>query len=268
MDVTEEEEDLGPEPIVPGVARALSPLVRRILALNPGPFTGLGTNTYLIGIDEIVVVDPGPEEASHLDAVAGCGGDRIRWITTTRSGPEYDGGMDAMLERTGAQRLDPADRETILGTEFRIVAHDLGGPEPGHRTFLLEEERMLFCGGLMADERPAPLKPGVSDLGAVLASIERMPKMRLRRIAPVHGYIIEEAKKRVPAELELREAINDNVLKALKDGASTPAEVVAAAYPKTSDAEVPVMIDTVHVHLEYLATEKKVKASGDAWQPI
>ena len=51
----EEELDAGPEPIVPGVARALSPLVRRILALNPGPLTSFGTNTYLIGIDENLV---------------------------------------------------------------------------------------------------------------------------------------------------------------------------------------------------------------------
>ena len=89
----EPQEDPGPELIVPGVARALSPLVRRILALNPGPRTGIGTNTYLIGIDEIVVVDPGPEDASHLDSVAGCGGDLVKWITWTQTGDEYIGGL-------------------------------------------------------------------------------------------------------------------------------------------------------------------------------
>ena len=55
--------------LVPGVARAISPLVRRILAPNPGVFTGPGTNTYLVGIDEVVVIDPGPdlgEDTSHL----------------------------------------------------------------------------------------------------------------------------------------------------------------------------------------------------------
>ena len=59
----EEAKEEGPEPIVPGVARALSPLVRRILALNPSPIRSYGTNTYLIGIDEIVVIDPGQKTA-------------------------------------------------------------------------------------------------------------------------------------------------------------------------------------------------------------
>ena len=72
-DITEEEEEVREE-IVPGVARALSPMARRILAMNPGVRTGLGTNTYMVGIDEIAVIDPGPMDQSHLDAIVGCGG--------------------------------------------------------------------------------------------------------------------------------------------------------------------------------------------------
>ena len=71
----EEDKEEGPEPIVPGVARALSPLVRRILALNPSPIRSYGTNaTYLIGIDEIVVIDPGPESSAPLGLCH-----RLRW---------------------------------------------------------------------------------------------------------------------------------------------------------------------------------------------
>ena len=62
-----------------------SDLVGRVLGLNPGMMTGPGTNTYLVGIDEIAVIDPGPDDASHLDAVAACGGDRIRWILVTHT---------------------------------------------------------------------------------------------------------------------------------------------------------------------------------------
>jgi glyoxylase-like metal-dependent hydrolase (beta-lactamase superfamily II) len=264
MDVTEQEQ--GPEPIVPGVARALSPLVRRILALNPGAATGLGTNTYLVGIDEIVVIDPGPDDPSHLDSVAGCGGDRIRWITTTRSGPDYDAGMAAMLERTGAERLDPADGETILGTEFRLNVHAMPGPTPDHRAFLLEEERLLICGGLMCDEGPAPLVPGVSDLGSLIDSVERAGKMRLRRMAPSHGYVIEDPKKAIPAELERRSAIDDTILKALKEGASELSEIVEATYPGESDeAMIEVLAGTVEVHLAKLVGDKRVKKSKSGY---
>jgi glyoxylase-like metal-dependent hydrolase (beta-lactamase superfamily II) len=99
------EPDEVPRPMVPGVASALSPLVRRILAPNPGLMTGPGTNTYLVGIDEIVVIDPGPDDEGHLDAIAGCGGDRIRWIVCTHTHPDHSPGAAGLRERTGAEVL-------------------------------------------------------------------------------------------------------------------------------------------------------------------
>ena len=93
---------------MPGVPRAISPMVRRILAPNPGVFTGPGTNTYLVGIDEVVVIDPGPDledDTSHLDAIVGCGSDRIRWIVCTHTHPDHSPGAAALKERTGAEVL-------------------------------------------------------------------------------------------------------------------------------------------------------------------
>src|SRR5690606_7701158 len=68
-----------PRPIVHEVPSAVSPYIRRIVADNPGAMTGPGTNTYLAGVDEIAVIDPGPDTDAHADTVAGCAGDRIRW---------------------------------------------------------------------------------------------------------------------------------------------------------------------------------------------
>ncbi|MFN3215090.1 MAG: hypothetical protein ACE367_01185 [Acidimicrobiales bacterium] len=264
----EPQEDPGPELIVPGVARALSPLVRRILALNPGPRTGIGTNTYLIGIDEIVVVDPGPEDASHLDSVAGCGGDRIKWITWTQTGDDYVGGLEAMAERTGAEIFDPADGEVLLGTEFRIQAHNIAATGPGHRAYMLEEERMLLCGGLIADDRLAPLVPGQADMAALRAALEKASKMRLRRMAPVHGYIVEAPKKAIPAELEARDAMDESILAALAGGAGTPDELVTAIHGDVEDAEmVPVLRDSIEAHLHGLLAADRVKESGGTWAP-
>lgn len=260
------QEETGPEPIVPGVARALSPLVRRILALNPGPDTGLGTNTYLVGIDEIVVIDPGPADASHLDSVAGCGGDRIRWITWTRHGDPYNGGLDAMVDRTGAEVLDPADGDTILGTEFRINVHSMRGPASDHRAFLLEEERMLICGGLMADDRLAPLTPGVADLDALIVSLEAASKMRLRRMAPVHGYMIEEAKKAIPAEIERRAEVDEAILAAIRSGSATAADIVAGLHPDIEgEDEVGILVGSTEVHLAALAAAKQAKHRKGGW---
>src|SRR5205085_10979890 len=92
-----------------GVACALSPLVRRIVAPNPGPMTGPGTNTYLVGVDEVAVIDPGPDDAGHLDAVADCGGDRVRWILVTHTHSDHAPGAAGLKQRTGAEVLGYAE---------------------------------------------------------------------------------------------------------------------------------------------------------------
>ncbi|MBG01114.1 MAG: hypothetical protein CL470_02455 [Acidimicrobiaceae bacterium] len=263
----EDEQELGPEPIVPGVARALSPLVRRILGLNPSLRTSYGTNTYLVGIDEIVVIDPGPENSSHLDSVVGCGGDRIRWVTTTCSDPAHAGGVDAMIERTGAEWFDPKDGNTILGTEFRLTAHELSGPTQDHRTFLLEEERTLICGQLIAEEWAVPLVSGESDLSLTLESINKASKMRLRRIAPAFGHVVEDPKQAISATLERYSATDKLIVKALKGGATSSEEVVAIQYGNEDDqAKIDLLVSNIEVHLEKLASEKTVKQLKSGWK--
>lgn len=262
------EEETGPEPIVPGVARALSPLVRRILALNPGPLTGTGTNTYLVGIDEIVVIDPGPVDESHLDAVAGCGGDRIRWITTTRSHPEHAGGLKAMVERTGAELLDPADGESILGTEFRLTVFATPGPSPEHRSFLLEEERLLFGGDLLVEGGSVGFEEGEGDLAAYLASFETKAFKRLKRIAPSHGHIIESPKTAVADAIAHRIAREEEIVKLLSDGPLTVDDLVAQIYDGLDDELMVLASGTVSTHLAKLATDKTAKAKAGKWSLI
>ena len=123
--------------LVPGVPSALSPLVRRIVAPNPGPFTGPGTNTYLVGIDEVAVIDPGPDDKRHIDAIVGASmKERVRWVLLTHTHPDHTPGTARLVKATGAEvlaygkRLDKdatvtidrviGDGDTIEGTEFGL----------------------------------------------------------------------------------------------------------------------------------------------------
>jgi len=262
----EEDKEEGPEPIVPGVARALSPLVRRILALNPSPIRSYGTNTYLIGIDEIVVIDPGPENSAHLDSVIGCGGDRIKWVTSTCSDPEHAGAIDALIERTGAEKLTPQDGDTILGTEFRITIHDMDGPVSDHKSFLLEEERTLICGKLISDDDSIPLITGYSDLSAYHQSFKKTQKMRLKRFAPAFGHVIEDPKKAISSAIQSFDKTDQDIMKALKKGAKTPTEIATASASKGSNTEdIESLAESVQVHLTKLAEEKSVKHLKAGW---
>ncbi len=262
----EEVKEEGPEPIVPGVARALSPLVRRILALNPSPIRSYGTNTYLIGIDEIVVIDPGPENSAHLDSVIGCGGDRIKWVTSTCSDPEHAGAIDALIERTGAEKLTPQDGDTILGTEFRITIHDMEGPVTDHKSFLLEEERTLICGKLVSADESIPLISSSSDLSAYHQSFQKTQKMRLKKFAPAFGHVIEDPRKAIFSAIQSFDKTDQDILKALKKGAKTPTEIATASASKGSNTEdIEKLAESVQVHLTKLAEEKSVKHLKAGW---
>ncbi len=183
------EEPAPPPPITPGVARALSPLVRRIASAGPGGTPGL--NTYLIGIDEIVIIDPGPLDDGHLDVLCGCGGDRIRWIVLTDVDDVYSAGAMQLKERTGAELLAPAGfdgADDVLGdgykidaTEFRITAVAISDGSDGRYSFVLEQERTLLTGDHCEDGVP-------EDLPAKVKSY------RIKSIAPGRGQYIENAK--------------------------------------------------------------------------
>lgn len=175
-------------PITPGVARALSPLVRRIANKGEGEEPGL--NTYLVGIDEIVIIDPGPGDADHLDVLAGCGGDRIRWIICTDPADSNAAGAVALKELTGAELIAPAgfegaDTELVDGykidaTEFRVFAFDIDA-DAGKYVFVLEQERSLLPGDLLDDVVPEGLPA-------------RMKSYRIKSVAPGHGQYIEDGK--------------------------------------------------------------------------
>ena len=90
--------------MTPGVPSALSPLVRRIVAPNPGPMTGPGTNTYLVGIDEVAVIDPGPDTKKHIDAIVGASmRERVRWVLLTHTHPDHAPGTERLVKATGAE---------------------------------------------------------------------------------------------------------------------------------------------------------------------
>src|SRR6476469_10040403 len=195
-----------------GVASALSPLVRRIVAPNPGPMTGPGTNTYLIGIDEVAVLDPGPDDAGHIDAIIGAAmRDRIRWVLLTHTHPDHWPAARAIVERTGARlaafgRKEPkadefnlhvslrlTDEAVVQGTEWSMQALHTPGHAPNHLCFLLEDERTLFTGDHVLNGTTTVVSPKRGgDMAVYLASCRRLRALpRLGRIYPAHGDVID-----------------------------------------------------------------------------
>jgi len=266
----EEEEEEVREEIVPGVARALSPMARRILAMNPGPRTGLGTNTYMVGIDEIAVIDPGPADQGHLDAIIGCGGDLIRWILVTNADEDHAGAVPELAKQTGAIVMAMCDidcdevlkdGDQLVGTEFRLTTKHLPGPSAKNVGFMLEEERMLLSGDLIVDGPSVGLNaPPDGDMAAYLESLESLKKLRLKRIAPAHGYVIEEPKVVVQEYIDHRIAREAELLKALGKETMRVEDLVEAVYGEIEeDAIAELANNNVLAHMIKLRTDGKVK---------
>lgn len=273
MTVTEETEVPQPPEMIVGVARALSPLVRRILAPNPGIMTGPGTNTYLVGIDEIAVIDPGPADAEHLDAVAGCGGDRIRWIVLTHTHEDHSPGAAGLKERTGAEVLafEPpagvdlevdtviADGFQIEATEFRLTAVHTPGHSSNHLCYRLEEERALFTGDHVMSGSTVVIRPPDGDMATYLASLERVRAMRLKKILPGHGHIIENPYEVLDYYLAHRVEREAAILEALKAAGTSDIDgLVETVYVDVEEERHPIARHTVHAHLRKLADEGSV----------
>lgn len=261
--------------LIPGVARALSPLVRRIVAPNPGMMTGPGTNTYLVGVDEIAVIDPGPDIAEHLDTVAGCGGDRIRWILCTHTHSDHSPGAAGLKERTGAEVLAFASRdglevdrtlhdgEVLEGTEFRLTAVHTPGHASNHLCFQLEQEHVLFSGDHIMEGSTVVIAPPDGDMAAYLSQLERLRAMRIKAIAPGHGQLITAPRAKIDEYLVHRRAREEMVAEALvAAGSTTVAEIVATLYADVPEKLHEMAGKSVWAHLLHLAAQGRAAGKG------
>lgn len=268
-----------PDPIVYGVAGALSPMVRRIVCANPSVMTGPGTNTYLVGVDEIAVIDPGPADESHLDAIAGCGGDRIRWIVLTHTHEDHAPGAAGLKERTGAEVLayapklpdgltvdrQLADGDEIEATEYLLQVLHTPGHASDHLCFLLPSERTLFTGDHIMQGSTVVIAPPDGDMAAYLNSLEQVKQVRprLKAIAPGHGHLIEDPMAVINGYIAHRLEREEQVLNALTEaGSATIPQLVEAIYTDVPAQLHPVAAYSVWAHLQKLADDGRAQGNG------
>jgi glyoxylase-like metal-dependent hydrolase (beta-lactamase superfamily II) len=268
--------------LTPGVPSALSPLVRRIVAPNAGPFTGPGTNTYLVGIDEVAVIDPGPADDAHVDAIIGASmKERVRWVLLTHFHQDHAPGTARLVRETGAEVLASTKKlpkespiavdrvigegDTIEGTEFGLEVLHTPGHAPEHLCYLLEEERVLFTGDNVLDGMYSVINPARGgDMQTYIATLERLERLRISRLCPGHGDVIEEPKPRIRDYLEHRRAREAQILKLVK---KQPAKIPALVATIYGDTDLPPeLVEAaawqVQAHLVKLKRDGKVTGTS------
>jgi glyoxylase-like metal-dependent hydrolase (beta-lactamase superfamily II) len=268
--------------LTPDAPSALSPLVRRVVANNPGLMTGPGTNTYLVGIDEVAVIDPGPDLAKHVDAIVGASmRERVRWVLLTHTHPDHWPAAEKIRKKTGAivagnapfPKADEVtlsldlvlnDGDTIDGTEFRLEAMHTPGHAPNHLCFWLDEERALFTGDHVLNGTTTVVNPQRGgDMVQYLKSLDRLRKLkRVARICPGHGDVIDDAQAVLDEYVAHRKLRERQILKLLKAEPRTIKRIVDTLYTDTPEGLHEMAQRQVHAHLLKLRAEGKVQGSG------
>ena len=243
-----------------GACDQVSPLIRRVICNNPGPFTFKGTGTYIVGRGEVAVIDPGPDDPAHLAAIlAAVAGETVSHILITHHHSDHSPLAGPLKAATGAAIYGCAVRghEAEDTGEVKMEAghdHDFapdvslcgGGevagpgwtleaiPTPGHTSnhlcYALRQEKACFTGDHIMGWSTTVITPPDGDMTDYLESLERIRARNFDVLWPTHGPPIREVAPFIDAYLAHRQERMDQILLALSRGPATIRQLVPDLY--------------------------------------
>ncbi len=277
----------GPAP-EPGRLDEVAPGVRRLTAPNPGLMTGPGTNTYLIGTADPVVVDPGPADEVHTAAIVAAAAPlgRVAAILVTHTHIDHAPGAAALAAATGAPIVgygpdadfDPDER---AGEGWSVRCTGPGGGAltlralhtPGHASnhlcWLVEEHALLLTGDHVMHASTVVIRPPDGDLHQYLASLARVRDEvpAIRSLAPGHGRLMDHVPDVVDALVAHRLARHERIAGALGARAAAGAtvdELLPAVYGDVTERQLPVARFSLWAHLRALGQEGRATVADAA----
>jgi len=243
--------------------------VTRVLAPNPGVYTLEGTNTWIVGREPSIVIDPGPDIPGHLDDVARQARP-VGAVLVTHDHPDHAPGALPFAQQVGspvyAFRLAGAE-ELRAGQRVRAGTLDLTaihtpGHTSDHMAFFEPGSGTLFTGDAVVGRGTTFIDPPDGDLVQYLRSLKRMAELGPRTIYPGHGPVVLRAQERILEYLAHREERETQVLSALAGGPRTIAEMVGAIYADQPKDVHPLAARSVLAHLLKLADEGRAECTG------
>jgi glyoxylase-like metal-dependent hydrolase (beta-lactamase superfamily II) len=273
-----------------GVADQVSPLIRRLVANNPGPFTFKGTGTYIIGSGEVCVIDPGPDDPAHLEAIlAATKGETITTILVTHNHADHSPLALPLQKATGAVTYGcplahpPGEAEIKMDDE-----HDAGFvadfnvcngaiikgkgwtfeaiPTPGHTSnhiaYALAEENALFSGDHIMGWSTTVIVPPDGDMGAYYASLDRVAARSFATLWPTHGPPVTDPAPFIAAYKAHRLDRERQILEQIAAGHGRISEMVPVMYAAVDPRLHPAAAQSVLAHLIHLDRTGVVATDG------
>ncbi len=242
----------------PGVAQTLEPLVTRVLAPNASPYTHTGTQSFVVGgAGAVAVIDPGPVDDAHLDAIlAAVAGRAVAAILCTHTHRDHSPGAAPLAARTGAAiigcapltmddpgpRADAAfdidyrpdrvlhDGEAVAGDGWTLVAVATPGHTSNHLAFALPETGALFSGDHVMGWSTTIVSPPDGDMGDYMASLDRLLAREDRVYYPAHGDLVDNPRRLVRSMLGHRKLREGQIARAVERGVRDVPAMVTAMY--------------------------------------
>jgi glyoxylase-like metal-dependent hydrolase (beta-lactamase superfamily II) len=279
-----------------GRADQVSPLIRRVIANNPGPFTFLGTGTYIVGSGEVAVIDPGPDDPAHLAAIlAATEGERITAIVITHHHSDHSPLAGPLKARTGApiygcavkghEEADTGEVKMEAGHDhdFRPDISLCGGgevsgpgwtleaiPTPGHTSnhlcYALPQENACFTGDHIMGWSTTVITPPDGDMTDYLASLNAIQARGFATLWPTHGPPIRDVDAFIAAYLEHRQERIDQITTALQSGPAKISDLVPRLYADVDPKLWPAASRSMLAAMIHLVREGKLVADGETYR--
>lgn len=250
--------------------------VELVLAPNPGPLTGPGTNSWIFGAGEVVIVDPGPLDQSHLDRLAHAASrrGRVAAVLCTHHHLDHVEGaerlcalVDAPLavhrlraERAGVLPLEDGDLVLAGDTSLRVI--HTPGHSRDHICLLAERERLLFTGDHVLSGTTSVIWPPEGDMTAYLHSLERIAGLPSEWLLPGHGQPIGDPRSALSRLVAHRLEREAQVLEALGEAPRSPAQIAEELYRAYPPEVMEAARHTVLAHCLKLEDEGRVRRTG------
>lgn len=274
-----------------GVVAQLSPLVQRVIANNPGPFTYTGTGVFIIGTDNVCVIDPGPTTPEHVAALdAALDGRNVTHVLVTHHHVDhsplakplakkhdckvYGFGVQPAPPQGGEVRLEAGDDlafkpdveirdgHIILGEGWTMEAIHTPGHTSNHLCYALAEENTLFSGDHIMGWSTSVVSPPDGHMGDYLTSLNTVLDRNFDIIRPTHGPAITEVRPFVQAYIYHRLARENQILSALETGLEKIGDIVALLYKDVDKRLHPAAAHSVLSHMIHLRETGRVTAEG------
>ncbi len=284
------------EPYPTGICEQLEPLVRRVLAGNPSPYTYTGTQTYLVGSDaDVAVIDPGPADTDHIDAIlAGIDNAKVAAICCTHTHRDHSPAAAPLARQTGAPiigcaplvlsddgpRADEAfdksyapdrvlgDGDQLSGDGWTLEAIATPGHTSNHLCYAVVESGAVFTGDHVMGWSTSVISPPDGDMADYMASMQKMYERGDRIYYPAHGPAVEKPRQLVRGMMGHRKQRERQILRHLESGLTQITDMVPLMYKGLDPRLFGAAGRSVLAHLIDLENRDIVANNGDNWKLV